>query len=311
MIPNPSPTPPPAARLSGVRKTYGDVVALDGLDLEVRPGEVLGLLGPNGAGKTTTIGLLLGLLRPDRGRAELFGRDSSSRGARARVGAMLQVGRLPDTLRVRELVDLFSSYYPRPLPRAEVLAVAGLEEVRNRLFGRLSGGQQRRVLFALAICGDPSLIFLDEPTAGLDVEARRALWRRIGCLAERGSSVVLTTHHLEEADALSDRIVVLHRGATLAEGTPDEIKARVHRKRIRCRTSLDRDTLRRLPGVLGVEPLVGRFEILTARPEPLLRELLSRDPDLTDLEVVGAGLEEAFLSITREPEADTVGEEAA
>jgi ABC-2 type transport system ATP-binding protein len=216
----------PAAQLHAVTKNYGPIAALRGIDLAIEPGEVVSLLGPNGAGKTTAVRILLGLMQPSSGRAEVFGRPPASRYARLRRGAQLQVARVPETLRVREHIQLFSSYYENPLPLEQTLAVAGLVDVRNRLFGELSGGQKQRVLFALAVCGNPSLLCLDEPTAGLDVEARRALWARIRGFAKRGGSVLLTTHYLEEADALSHRIAVLHHGLIVAEGTPAEIKLR-------------------------------------------------------------------------------------
>src|SRR5450432_21384 len=214
------------ARIEGATKNYGPVQALLDFNFEVRAGELVALLGPNGAGKTTAIKLLLGLATPSRGKVSVFGGDPSSTATHTRVGAMLQVGRVPETLRVWEHIDLFSSYYPNPLPLAETLAIAGLEDLRNRKFGVLSGGQKQRVLFALAICGNPDLLFLDEPTVGLDVEARRALWARIRGFVDRGKTVLLTTHYLEEADALARRIVVINHGRVVAEGSPAEIKTR-------------------------------------------------------------------------------------
>ena len=196
------------AELEDVWKSYGDLMALCGLDLEIRAGEVLSLLGPNGAGKTTTVNLLLGLAQPLQGSVRVFGCAPDHPKSRARVGAMLQISAVPQTLRVAELVELFSSYYPDPLATKETLRIAGLEELEKRPFGELSGGQRQRVLVALSICGDPELLSLDEPTPGLDVEARRGLWQQIRTFVERGRSVVLTTHYLEEADALADRIVL-------------------------------------------------------------------------------------------------------
>src|ERR1700741_676815 len=171
---------------------------------------------PNGAGKTTAVKLLLGLLQPDSGKVRVFGGDPTNPENRMRTGAMLQVGRVPETLRVREHIDLFSCYYQNPMPAAAVLAAAGLEKLSDRKFGDLSGGQRQRVLFALAICGNPDLLFLDEPTVGLDVEARRTLWVEIRKLVARGKTVLLTTHYLQEADALADRIVVIHQGSIIA-----------------------------------------------------------------------------------------------
>src|ERR1043166_3412372 len=200
------------AELRRATRRYGKVAALDGVDLEGPAGEVGALLGPNGAGKTTAVQLLLGLLRPTAGSARLFGLDPRDTAARVRVGAMLQISKVPETLKVREHVELVSSYYPNPLPLSESLAAAGLTGVEERLFGKLSGGQRQRVLFALALCGNPDVLFLDEPTVGLDVESRRAFWETVRERGGAGCTVFLTTHSREEADALASRIVLPDRG---------------------------------------------------------------------------------------------------
>jgi len=215
----------PVAELKAVTKRYGSVDALRGIDLTIQPGELLALLGPNGAGKTTAVRILLGLTQPDSGHATIFNRDPGAQAAKLRRGALLQVAKVPETLKVREHIELFSSYYPNPLPLADTLASAGLAGIENRLFGDLSGGQKQRVLFALALCGNPDLLFLDEPTVGLDVETRRALWTRIRAFVARGGSVLLTTHYLEEAEALANRIAVIKQGRIVALGSPAEIKA--------------------------------------------------------------------------------------
>ena len=294
---------PVIAELQNVWKSYGELMALYGLDLEVRAGEVLAILGPNGAGKTTTVNLLLGLAKPLQGTVRVFGSAPDHPSSRTRVGAMLQISAVPQTLRVAELVELFSSYYPDPLARTETLRIAGLGGLEKRPFGQLSGGQRQRVLFALSICGDPELLYLDEPTTGLDVEARRGLWQQIRTFVERGRSVVLTTHYLEEADALADRIILLNEGRSIAEGSPTMIKARVTGRRIRCRTRLHTSEIDCIPGVKNVETQDGVIEILTSRAEPVVRELLMRDSDLSDLEVLGAALDDAFLALTNKKEA--------
>ncbi len=299
-IEQPKPGGAMVAALEAVNKSYGKVPALCGVNFSVRGGELVALLGPNGAGKTTAVKLLLGLLRPDAGKARVFGGDPADPGNRMRTGAMLQVGRVPETLRVREHIELFSSYYPCPLPLEQVLAAAGLEKLRDRKFGDLSGGQRQRVLFALAICGDPDLLFLDEPTVGLDVEARRMLWDEIRRLVDRGKTVLLTTHYLEEADALADRIAVINRGQIIAEGTPAEIKAQTCGKRIRCITSLSVAELHRIPGVGDVKADREAVEIHVRDAEPVVRALLAQDTSLCDLEVTSAGLEEAFLALTQD-----------
>jgi ABC-2 type transport system ATP-binding protein len=286
------------AQLRGVSKSFGEVRALHQVDFAVRAGELVALLGPNGAGKTTAVKLFLGLAKPTTGTVSVFGGDPIHAEVRTRIGAMLQVAKVPETLRVREHIDLFSSYYPKPLPLAETLALAGLQEIKDREFGELSGGQRQRVLFALALCGDPDILFLDEPTVGLDVEARRLLWEEIRKLIARGKTILLTTHYLEEADALADRVVVINRGEIIAEGTPTEIKASTTGRRIRCMSSLDLETVRSLPGVIEVRRDRNAIEIHAAEAEPILRELLMRDPGLSGIEVSSAGLEEAFLALT-------------
>ncbi|HEX6100317.1 MAG TPA: ABC transporter ATP-binding protein [Thermoanaerobaculia bacterium] len=213
-----------AARFSSVTKSYGMVEALKGLDLTIRQGELLALLGANGAGKTSAVRILLGLAKPTSGDVRVFGGDPRDARTRTRIGAVLQSARVPETLRVQEHIHLFSSYYPNPMPLDEVIAAAGLQGLERRKFGELSGGQQKRVLFALAICGNPDLLVLDEPTVGLDVEARRAMWKQVRAMVGRGKAVLLTTHYLAEAEALADRVVVMHHGNVVAEGTPAEIR---------------------------------------------------------------------------------------
>jgi ABC-2 type transport system ATP-binding protein len=288
------------ASLEGVSKNYGSVRALVAVDFHVRAGEVVALLGPNGAGKTTAVKLLLGLSQPDSGKVRVFGGDPTNPENRKRTGAMLQVGRVPETLRVREHIDLFSSYYTRPLPLPVILAAAGLEKLADRKFGDLSGGQKQRVLFALAICGDPDVLFLDEPTVGLDVEARRMLWDEIRRLIDRGKTVLLTTHYLQEADTLADRVAVINKGQIIAQGTPAEIKAQTSGKRIRCITSLSIETVRRISGVVEVQQDREAIEINAREAEPVVRELLARDQGLSGLEITSAGLEDAFLALTKD-----------
>ena len=287
------------ACLANVTKTYDEhVVALREISLDIHPGELTALLGPNGAGKTTAVKLLLGLAAPTTGIARVFNADPRDAANRARTGAMLQVARVPETLRVREHIALFSAYYPDPMPFAQVVAAAGLGGIESKKFGELSGGQKQRVLFALAICGNPDLLILDEPTVGLDVEARRGLWTQIRAFVEHGKSVLLTTHYLEEADALADRVVVIDRGRIIAQGSPAEIKSHALGKRIRVRTRLALDEIRALPFVTSATNGGGTIEITTASSDEVLRTLLARDASLADIEITSAGLEEAFLAMT-------------
>src|SRR5215467_606790 len=293
------------ASLENVNKNYCDVRAFRAVNFRVNGGKVVAMLCPNGARKTTAVKLLLGLLQANAGKVRVFGADPTNPENRMRTGAMLQVGRVPETLRVREHIDLFSTYYQKPMAAAEVLATAGLEKLSDRKFGDLSGGQRQRVLFALAICGDPDLLFLDEPTVGLDVEARRMLWEQIRRFVSRGKTVLLTTHYLQEADALADRIAVINKGEIIAEGTPSQIKAQTAGKKIRCITRVPLAELRRIAGVTEVREDREAVEIHVAEAEPVLRELLARDASLSALEVTSAGLEEAFLALTQEAAKNT------
>ena len=289
----------PVASLHNVTKRYGSVVALDNLSLELRAGEIIALLGPNGAGKSTAVRVLLGLSAPTSGEARIFGCDPRTTSTRVRIGAMLQVASVPRTLKVREHIDLFRSYYPNPLPVAEIVRIAQLEGIEDRLFEVLSGGQRQRLLFALAICGDPEVIFLDEPTVGMDIEMRRGLWAQVRALAARGKTVLLTTHYLEEADALANRIVVIDRGRILSEGTPAEIKSRGASRKIRCITTMPAERIWEIPGVIDVEQTQRETVITAGHAEGVVRRLLACDQELSGLEIVSPGLEEAFLALTR------------
>jgi len=288
------------ARLHQARKSYGAVCALDGVDLTLRAGELLALLGPNGAGKTTAIGLLLGLVRADGGEVAGVGPSPQPLDAPRRIGVMLQDAALPPTLKVGELIRLTASYYPAPRSVQESAELAGVADLLQRPYGKLSGGQQRRVQFALALCGRPRLLFLDEPTVGMDLEARQALWRAIRHLVVEGNAVVLTTHYLEEAEALADRVVVLARGRVVSEGSVDALRARIARKRVWCTTALSVAQIAAWPEVADVRPDGARLCLATEQVEPLLRRLLAADPQLSGVEVRAAGLAEAFTELTRD-----------
>jgi len=299
------------ARLAGVHKRYRRQVALAGVDLAVRAGEVLAVLGPNGAGKSTALGLLTGRLRADAGRVELFGHDPREPAARRRIGVMLQDATLPDALRVGELLQQFSGYYPAPRPLAQTIALAGLEGLAERRYDALSGGQKRRVQFALAICGRPQLLFVDEPTVGLDGDARRGFWRVLEAMRREGAAIVLTTHYIEEADALADRVMLMAAGRVLAEDTPAGIKARAAGKRLRCRTRLATAELARWPQVQAVASEAGVTECRTDDAEGLLLRWFAADPQLHDLEVLPISLEEAVLALSACGDADDVAQPVA
>src|SRR6187549_593762 len=249
------------ASLSGVRKRFGKVQALDGFDLEVKRGELLAVLGPNGAGKSTAISILLGLQSPDEGSAELFGHAPQEIEGRRRIGVMMQEVALPGVMRPRELLGQVASYYPTPYDVNAVLKRLALEGVADRPYGKLSGGQKRQVQFALALVGRPELLFLDEPTVGLDIQAREALWNVVRELLHEGCSIVLTTHYLEEAEALADRVVVMARGRLVTSGSVDEIRANVSHKQVQCRSSLPRAQMSSWPEAAQVEMERDRLQI--------------------------------------------------
>ena len=287
--------------LSHASKRYGDVQALEDVSLRIESGEVVAMLGPNGAGKTTSISLMLGMRRPTSGEAKLFGFDPRDRRARSRIGVMLQESGVPGMLKVREMVELFGSYYPAPLPAAEAIAMSGLEEKASAMVKDLSGGQRQRLYLALAVCGNPDVLFLDEPTVGMDVEGRRKFIQEIASLAAKGRTVVLTTHYLEEADQLARRVIVVNHGRVVADATPESIKARVAGKRLLFTTpeQLDPKVLEGLP--LNSQQIEDhRVRLLTNEPESVLREMFRRGVDIGDLEVSGADLEEAFVAMTHQ-----------
>jgi ABC-type multidrug transport system ATPase subunit/peptidoglycan/LPS O-acetylase OafA/YrhL len=288
------------AELQGASKRYGKVTALESLDLTVRPGELLAVLGPNGAGKTTAIALCLGLSEPDAGEARLLGRSPFDIEARREVGVMMQDALLPPELRVRELIELCASYYAAPMSTAEVLELTGTRSIAARPYGKLSGGLKRQAQFAVAVCGQPRLLFLDEPTVGLDVQAREALWRTLRTLIGRGCSIVLTTHYLEEAEALADRVVVLAGGRSIAEGTVDEIRSVVSRRKIRCVTTVSEETARQWPEVVQAHRDARHLHLMAVNAEAVVQRLFANDPNLRGLEVHQAGLAEAFAELTKE-----------
>ncbi len=297
---NTTPDRPPAADFHDVAKRRGRVKVLEHFNLTLAPGEVTALLGPNGAGKSTLVGLMTGQLAPDQGRVLLMGADPHKAASRARLGVMLQEAGSPRGLTVAEQIDLFRGYYRTPRSRAECVGLAGLGGLERRRCSALSGGQQRRLQFALAVCGRPDVLVLDEPTTGLDLEARRGLWSAVRDEAARGVSVLLTTHYLEEAEALADRVVVLDQGKVIADGPPQSIKAQAASGVVRCRTRLTDDDLKALPGVTKVTREGGRVVLLTREPQATLRELLARDTGLEDLSLAGASLEDAFNRLISE-----------
>jgi len=285
------------ATLTGVTKRLGGKPVLNRLDLAIRAGEVTALIGPNGAGKSTSVGLLTGRLTPDAGEARLFGLDPQRPAARRRMGVMLQSAGLPDVMTVRELVTLQSGYYVDPRPVSETLDLAGLTELAERRCGGLSGGQARRVQYALAICGQPDLLVLDEPTAAMDRASARTLWATVREMADRGASVLLTSHDLAEADALADRVLLMDRGRVVADDTPAAIRARAGGAVIRCRTRLAPAWASVLPGIREAGTDGADLRVVVADAAPAARMLLEADPALTGLRIADATLEDAIAQL--------------
>jgi ABC-2 type transport system ATP-binding protein len=267
--------------------------------LSIPRGQTVALLGPNGAGKSTTIDMLLGLTSPDRGEVTLFGTAPADAIAAGQIGAMLQTGSLIPDLSVKEIVSMLAALYPSPLPVEEVLDLAGIAPLAARRTQKLSGGETQRTRFAIALVGDPDLLVLDEPTVGMDVEARRAFWVTIRELARRGKTILFATHYLEEADANADRAVLMARGAIVADGSTAEIKARVGTRTIRATLQRSsRDELARLPGVTAAETRGDAAVLTCSDSDAAIRALLSSHPQAHDIEITGAGLEQAFVELT-------------
>ncbi|WP_030793791.1 ABC transporter ATP-binding protein [Streptomyces sp. NRRL S-920] len=298
-----------AVTFTEVTKSYGDVRAVDGLTLDLRPGETVALLGPNGAGKSTTLDLLLGLGRPDSGTVRVFGTSPREAITAGRVGAMLQSGGLMGEVTVRELVRLACDLHPRPRRVGDVLAHAGIEQIADRKVDKLSGGQEQRVRFALATAGANDLIVLDEPTTGMDVTARQAFWATMREQADQGRAVLFATHYLEEADAIADRVLVLHRGRLLADGTAAEIKARAGARKVAFDLAeIDAalaGRLRELPFLTALDISGHSVRLQSADADATVHALYGLGVYPHNLEVAGLGLEQAFVAITEAEEART------
>lgn len=289
---------PPAVSFTGAVKTFGAVRALQGVDLEISQGETVALLGRNGAGKSTAISLLLGLNEPDEGTVRVFGAPPEQSVRAGRIGAMLQEGRAVPRVTVRELVAFVAGRYPDPMPVAHALELAGITELAGRRVDRLSGGQTQRVRFAVALAGNPSVIVLDEPTAALDVEARHAFWASMRSYARLGHTVLFSTHHLEEADAHADRILVIDQGRIVADGTGEQLKRSVGGSLVAFDLAEQgTEGLELLPGVRSVEVRGERARLRTDDPDATVVALAELGA-IRRLEVAPASLDDAFLALT-------------
>jgi len=288
-----------AIEIHDLHRSFGTVRAVDGLDLTIGKGESVAVLGPNGAGKSTTIAMLLGLLAPDAGSVAVWGMPPAEAVARGHIAATLQEGGLMPGVTVAELVGFVRGLYPDPLPLDRVLEAAGPASLAGRRVGKLSGGQTQRVRFALALAGNPSVLVLDEPTSGMDVESRRAFWTSMRAEAAAGRTVLFATHHLEEADENADHIVVVNGGRIVADGPATEIKAAAGGRTIRFSLAGGPSAgLEALPGVTAVEIHGDSALLRSVDPDATLRALFLARDEVQDIEVTGAGLEEAFLTLT-------------
>ena len=298
-------SPKVIASLRGVHKRFNNKIALNNIDLDIHSAQVLAILGANGAGKTTLINILLGRLNADAGAVSVFGYPAGSLPARRQAGALLQIASLPETLKIKEHIALFRSYYPQPMAYENVIEYAGLQGMENRYSTKLSGGEKQRLLFALSICGNPKLLFLDEPSVGMDVQARKGLWQAILDLKAAGTGIVLTTHYLEEADSLADEIVLLNQGDIIQRGTTCQIKASASHTTIRFSAGntvddFNTDIAKRYRNIAGVEQvrISGKFIELSSRnANQTLAALLTLYADIQDLTVSSVGLEDAFIQL--------------
>jgi len=293
--------------LRGAAKTYrtaGTVVhAVRGIDVSIDRGETVALLGPNGAGKSTTIDMVLGLISPDAGTVSLLGEPPRDAVAGGLVGAMLQTGALIRDVKVRELVAMMAALHPHPLGVDEALELAGLADIADRRTHKLSGGQAQRVRFAIAVVPDPAILILDEPTVGMDVEARRAFWLSVRAFAARGKTVIFATHYLEEADAYADRAILMSRGRVVADGPTTEIRARVGTRTIRATLpDVNASGLASLPGVTSADRRGEEIVLICSDSDAAIRALLDSRPDVRDIEIASAGLEDAFIELTTDPD---------
>ncbi|HEK9100954.1 ABC transporter ATP-binding protein [Bacillus pfraonensis] len=282
--------------VNSVSKTFKHKKAVNNVSFHVEKGQIVALLGPNGAGKTTTISMMLGLKDPSEGGISVFGKSPKHRDVRNRLGAMLQEVSVIDSISVGEAIDLFRSYYMNPVAKETLLQLSNLESEIKQRCEKLSGGQKRRLNFALALAGNPDLLFLDEPTVGMDITSRKNFWETIRKLASEGKTIILTTHYLEEADALANRILLFANGKVIADGTPEEMKATISQKTISfySKENIPTGLLKELPHVTGVKSHEGRFILTTGDTDATLQAIYQKSLPVTDVSVERGSLDEAF-----------------
>ncbi|WP_410583205.1 ABC transporter ATP-binding protein [Amycolatopsis sp. lyj-108] len=296
-----------AVRLSGLRKHYGDVHAVDGVELTIAPGEVVALLGPNGAGKSTTVDMILGLTAPDSGTVTVFGREPGDAVGDGMIGAMLQGGALVEDLTVGETVGMVAALHRKPMPVREALRRAGIEDLADRRSTKLSGGQKQRVRFAVALVSDPDLLILDEPTAAMDVGTRREFWKSMYEYTNSGRTVLFATHYLEEAEEFADRVVLMRSGRIVADGSVAQVRALAGGRTIRAVVPAAAEpVIAGLPAITAFELRGGRAAISSSDSDVTLRALLTHVPEVRDIEISAVGLEGAFLSLTTDSTEEAV-----
>jgi ABC-2 type transport system ATP-binding protein len=294
-----------AIRVSRLRKHYGSVRAVDDVSITIAPGEVVALLGPNGAGKSTVVDMVLGLTRPDEGEVLVFGRPPAQAVAEGVIGAMLQSGALLDDATVGEMVGMVASLHRRPMPVAEALRRAGIEDLAKRRSTRLSGGQKQRVRYAVALVSDPALLILDEPTAAMDVATRREFWQSMKEFTGAGRTVVFATHYLEEAEEYADRVVFMKAGEVVADGSVAEVQSLAAGRTLHAVVpGVVAADVAALPGVADVEVRLDRVVVVSSSSDETLRALLARYPQARDIEIAGVGLDEAFIALTSSADPD-------
>ncbi|NQY36201.1 MAG: ABC transporter ATP-binding protein [Alteromonadaceae bacterium] len=299
----------PIASIRQVCKSFDEKPALTNVDLDLYQAEVLAILGPNGAGKTTLINTMLGRLSPTSGEISLFGHPAGSMQVKRQTGAMLQVSGLPDMSTIKEHIQLFRSYYPQPMDYEKIMEFSGLKAIENQFSKTLSGGQKQRLLFALAICGNPKLLFLDEPTVSMDITARKSFWQAIEALKSQGTSILLTTHYLDEADQFSDRIIMLNNGKVIREGTPKAIKSQINTKKIRFSSQANIASLSAIERVSKVSKVskvsngCHYYELESTCAETSIRQIFDQQLEVNDLTIIGGALEDAFELINKQDSA--------
>lgn len=297
----------PIAELAYITKSFKSKKAVNNISFTIEKGSITAILGPNGAGKSTTISIMLGLLEPSEGKVSLFGRSPKDRKVKEKIGAMLQDVSVMDGLKAREILNLIWGYYPEPMDIPKLQKLSGLtDEELNKHATKMSGGQKRKLSFALALAGNPELLFFDEPTVGLDTAARRLFWRTVRELANQGKTILFTTHYLQEADDMADRIILIHNGSIAADGKPEEIKTKLTKRSVSfiAEAGLQhiKDQLNNIPGAAKVFEEHGRIHVIAENTDQVLAAIIREGLTVRDISVDQGSLDEAFDQLTKREE---------